>query len=99
MCPGRKESSHILRERRGSRLGARPGASGPPASVGVLVLAPGPGLLGLGLGRSFKQERVVRRDEWVRSHDGVGVVDPSVLTGEGDPARTLAQPVLERRAN
>ena len=38
---------------------------------------------------------MVRRDERVRGHHGVGVVDGAVLAREGDEARALAQAVLE----
>src|SRR5438034_9958061 len=57
------------------------------ASVRVLVLAPGAGLLGLGVRRSLEQERVVRRDERIRCHHRVRVGDASVLAREGDEAR------------
>src|SRR6266480_1974602 len=65
------------------------------ASVRVLVLPPRAGLGGLGFRRSLEQEAEVRRDERVRRGDRVGVVDGPVLAREGDPARVLAQPVLE----
>src|SRR5439155_4186306 len=71
------------------------GDRGVATSVRVLVLPPSTGLGGLGLRRSLEQETVVRRDERVGRHHRVGVVDGPVLAREGDPARTLAQPVLE----
>src|SRR6266566_2584688 len=65
------------------------------ASVRVLVLPPSAGLGGLDFRRSLEQETVVGRDERVWRHHRVGVVDGPVLAREGDPARALAQPVLE----
>ena len=50
-----------------------------PGSVRVLVFPPSAGLGGWGLRRSFEQEVVVRRDERVGRHHGVGVVDGAVL--------------------
>src|SRR5438105_11254173 len=66
-----------------------------PRSVRILVLPPGAGLLGSSLRRSREQERVVRRNERIGCSHRVGVVDPPVLTCEGDEARALAQAVLE----
>jgi len=65
------------------------------ASVRVLVLPPRAGLGGLRFRRSLEQEAVVGRDERVGRHHRVGVVNGPVLAREGDPARALAQPVLE----
>src|SRR2546423_13606457 len=66
-----------------------------PGSVRVLVLAPGARLLGLCLRRAVEQEAVVRGDERVRGHHGVGVVHGPVLARERDPARAFAQAFLE----
>src|SRR5262245_41524084 len=71
----------------------------PDASVGVLVLAKRPGLWRLRFRRALEQEAGVRRDERIGSRDGVRVVHGAVLAREGDPARVLAQPVLEPRAD
>src|SRR5205085_1211478 len=68
-------------------------------SVRVFVLAPGAGLLGPGLRRSIEEERVVWRNERVWRHDRVRVVHASVIAREGDPARALAQAVLELGSN
>src|SRR6266700_3795759 len=73
-------------------MGRKPTRS---ASLRVLVLPPAAGLAGLCLRRSLQQGAVVRGDERVGRRDGVGVVNGSVLAREGDPARGLAQPVLE----
>ena len=67
------------------------------AVVRVLVLSPGARLVGRLLRRPFEQEAVVGSDERVGRDHGVGVVDGAVLAREGDPARILAQPVLELR--
>src|ERR1700674_1059537 len=64
-------------------------------SVRVFVLPPGAKFGWLGFRRSLEQEAVVRRDERVRRRHGVGVVHGAVLAGEGDPARVLAQTVLQ----
>src|SRR5207302_9186905 len=64
-------------------------------SVRVLVLPPRTGLGGWRFRRSLEQEAEVRRDERVGRDHRVGVVDGPVLAREGDPARALAQPVLE----
>src|SRR5438876_1448915 len=80
---------------RWQRLGHRCREPTRSASVRVLVLPPGARLGGLGFRRSLEQEAVVRRDERVGRHHRVGVVDGPVLAREGDPARALAQPVLE----
>jgi hypothetical protein len=61
-----------------------------PPSVWVLVLSPGAGLFGLPFGGPFEQEVVVGRDERVRRHHRVGVVDGAVLAREGDPAGPLS---------
>jgi ferredoxin/flavodoxin---NADP+ reductase len=66
-------------------------------SVRVLVLAPRARLRGLGLRRAVEQEAVIRGDERVGRHHGVGVVDRPVLARERDPAGALAQAVLELR--
>jgi len=71
----------------------------PSRSARVLVLAPGAGVLGLALRRSLEQERVVRGDEPIGCHHGVGVVHGFVLAGEGDEARAFAQTVLELGAD
>src|SRR5215218_4784304 len=63
-------------------------------SVRVLVLPPGARLGWLGLRRPLEQEAEVRRDERIGCRHRVGVVDGPVLAREGDPARSLAQPVL-----
>src|SRR6266567_7957455 len=65
------------------------------ASLRVLVLPPAAGLGGLCFRRSLEQGAVVRGDERVGRRHGVSVVNGSVLAREGDPARVLAQPVLE----
>jgi hypothetical protein len=83
-------------------LGERASPAQPPGrrrqpnrgSVRVLVLAPGARLLGLCLRRAVEQEAVVRGDERVRRHHGVGVVDGPVLARERDPARAFTQAVL-----
>src|SRR6266566_7279944 len=64
-------------------------------SVRVFVLPPGARFGGLGFRRSLEQGVVVRRDERVGRRNGVGVVDGPVLAREGDPARVLAQTVLQ----
>src|SRR4029453_18980758 len=51
-------------------------------SVGVLVLAPGPRLLGAGLRRPVEQERMVGRHERVRCHPRIRVVDGAVVAGD-----------------
>src|SRR6266516_1148347 len=65
------------------------------ASVWVLVLPPRAGLGRWGLWRPLEQEAEVGRDERVGRRHHVGVVHGPVLAREGDPARVLAQPVLE----
>src|SRR2546423_11513902 len=85
---------------RGIEPGFAEGESGSrvtSASVRVLVLPPSTELGRWGLGRSLEQGAVVRRDERVGRRHRVGVVDGPVLAREGDPARVLAQPVLELR--
>src|SRR5438105_15947311 len=79
----------------------RPSAchSSPTASVRVLVLPPSKGLGGLGLRRSLEQEAEIARDERVGRRHGVRVVDGPVLAREGDPARVLAQTVLQLSPN
>src|SRR5439155_1401482 len=64
-------------------------------SVRVLVLPPSPRLGRFGLRRSLEQEAEVRRDKRVGRRHGVGVVDGPVLARESDPARVLAQTVLQ----
>src|SRR4029077_16043284 len=66
-----------------------------PGSLRVLVLAPAARPAGLGFRRSVEQEAEVRGDEWVGRRHRVGVVDSPVLARESDPARILAQAVLE----
>src|SRR5205085_12219174 len=66
-------------------------------SVRLLVLPASAGLGWLELRRSLEQEAVERRYERVGRHHRVGVVDGAVLARECDPARALAQPVLELR--
>jgi hypothetical protein len=58
-------------------------------SVGVLILPPGAGLGGGPFRRPFEQKAVVGRDERVRRHHRVRVVDGPILTREGDPAWTF----------
>ena len=69
-------------------------------SVRVLVLPPSSGLgVVTPLRRPLEQERVVRGDKRVGRHHRIGVVDGSVFAREGDPARALAQAVLELGAD
>src|SRR6266568_8683471 len=68
---------------------------GRSASVRVLVLPPTTELGGWGLRRSLEQKAEVRRDERIGRRYRVGVVDDAVLARKRDPARPLAQPVLE----
>src|SRR3954470_11026198 len=68
-------------------------------SVRVLVLAPGAEVVHGSLRRPLQQERVVWRDERIGGRHRVRVVDGPVVPRERDPARCLAQPVLELRAN
>src|SRR5256714_223376 len=64
-------------------------------SVRVFVLPQGAGVGGLGFRCPLEQEAEVRRDERVRRGHRVGVVNGPVPAREGDPARVLAQPVLQ----
>src|SRR5258707_7801470 len=64
-------------------------------SVRVLVLPPDGGVGGLGFWRSLEKEAEVGRDERVGRRHRVGVVDGRVLSRESDPARVLAQTVLQ----
>src|SRR5207248_5188346 len=83
----------------GSTPTTGPISPGPEAwvesSVRVLVLSPAAGLGGLRLRRPLQQEGEVGGDERVGRRHHVGVVDGVVVAREGDPARVLAQPVLE----
>src|ERR671935_243577 len=63
---------------------------------GALVLPPGARLVGRPFRGSLEQEAVIGRDERVGRRHRVRVVDGAVLAREGDPARSLSQPVLER---
>src|SRR5205823_12558809 len=99
-----KGGARTSRNERGGQVATAAGPPFPPSksreptrsvSVGVLVLPPSTELGRWRFRRSLEQEAVVRRDERVGRHHRVGVVDGSVLAREGDPARALAQPVLE----
>ena len=67
----------------------------PSSQSGYSSLRQVRGSAGPGFRGSLLQEAEVRRHERVGRRHGIGVVDGAVLACEGDPARVLAQPVLE----